>query len=166
MAVQIFQHTISRIFSQMDNFAPKRSAWLACNICHLRGQEAAFISGPDKTLFLVVVDSAALLLKVFHLTRTEGYRGLQAGWSAAQELQDQTNWFHAISCAQYKWQLQVCTHVHCTEVYTVTKIIWISACKPFILWWSKYICTVSEQTNWVAVYVCTIKHTYTKFCSS
>jgi hypothetical protein len=60
----------------------------------------------------VVVDSSsgpAPALKVFHLTRTEGYRGLQASWSAAQELQEQANWFHAISCSQYKWQLQVCT---------------------------------------------------------
>jgi len=45
--------------------------------------------------------------QVFHLTRTEGYRGLVAGWSAAQDLQDQANWFHALSCSQYKWQLQV-----------------------------------------------------------
>jgi len=69
-------------------------------------QEAAFVGGPDRTLFLLVLNQQTLNFQVFHLTKTEGYRGLQAAWSSAPEFQDTNTFFHAISCALTKWQLQ------------------------------------------------------------
>lgn len=68
--------------------------------------EAAFVAGPDRTLFLLVLDGRTLKFLVYHLTKTEGYRGLTAAWAAAPGFQEATGFFHAISCSQYKWQLQ------------------------------------------------------------
>jgi len=68
--------------------------------------EATFIAGADKNLFLLVLDGSSLDLKVFHLMKTEGFRGQQAAWSACNELQSIVPSFHAVSCAQHRWQLQ------------------------------------------------------------
>ena len=64
------------------------------------------IAGADKNLFLLVLDGSSLDLKVFHLMKTEGFRGQQAAWSACNELQSIVPSFHAVSCAQHRWQLQ------------------------------------------------------------
>lgn len=69
-------------------------------------QEAVFLAGPDRTLFLLILNQQTLEFMVFHLTKTEGYRGLYASWSTALEYQDSTGFFNAISCSQSKWQLQ------------------------------------------------------------
>eukprot|EP00090_Calanus_glacialis_P011680 TRINITY_DN20053_c0_g1_i1.p1 TRINITY_DN20053_c0_g1~~TRINITY_DN20053_c0_g1_i1.p1 ORF type:complete len:645 (-),score=136.96 TRINITY_DN20053_c0_g1_i1:114-2048(-) len=68
--------------------------------------EAVFVAGADKNLFLLVLESSSLNLKVFHLMKTEGFRGQQAAWSACNELQGIVPSFHAVSCAQHRWQLQ------------------------------------------------------------
>lgn len=68
--------------------------------------EALFIAGSDKNLFLLVLDNASMALTVFHLMKTEGFRGQQASWSACNELQSIVPSFHAVSCAQHRWQLQ------------------------------------------------------------
>ena len=69
-------------------------------------EEAVFLAGPDRTLFLLILNQQTLEFMVFHLTKTEGYRGLYASWSTALEYQDSTGFFNAISCSQSKWQLQ------------------------------------------------------------
>jgi len=68
--------------------------------------EAVFIAGADKNLFLLVLDNSSLELKVFHLMKTEGFRGQVCAWSACNELQSVVPSFHAVSCAQHRWQLQ------------------------------------------------------------
>ena len=50
-------------------------------------RQAVFIIGPDKTLFLLVLNSLTTLFTVFHLTKTEGYRSIQATWNVAPEFQ-------------------------------------------------------------------------------
>ena len=72
-------------------------------------QEATFVTGPDRTLFLLVLNSNNLEMVIFHLTKTEGYRGLVAAWTSVPQLNTQhtDTFFHAISCSQSKWQLQV-----------------------------------------------------------
>jgi len=68
--------------------------------------EAVFVAGADKNLFLLVLESSSMTLMVFHLMKTEGFRGQQAAWSACNELQAIVPSFHAVSCAQHRWQLQ------------------------------------------------------------
>lgn len=68
--------------------------------------EAVFVAGADKNLFLLVLESSSMTLMVFHLMKTEGFRGQQATWSACNELQAIVPSFHAVSCAQHRWQLQ------------------------------------------------------------
>jgi len=70
-------------------------------------QEAVFLEGPDRSLFLLVLNPQSLSFLVFHLTKTEGYRGLAAVWSSAPQYNEHNNsFFHAISCSLSKWQLQ------------------------------------------------------------
>jgi len=68
--------------------------------------EAVFVAGADKNLFLLVLDNSSLDLKVFHLMKTEGFRGQVCAWSACPELQAVVPSFHAVSCALHRWQLQ------------------------------------------------------------
>ena len=97
--------------------------------------EATFIGGPDRSLFLLVLNPQTLQFLVYHLTKTEGYRGLQASWSSAQELvPEPVSWFHAISCSQSKWQLQVGTqgskyisHVQYIIIYMIYHIKYLLA---------------------------------------
>jgi len=72
----------------------------------LQVSEAVFVAGADKNLFLLILDLSSQNLKVFHLMKTEGFRGQQAAWSAYNELQGIVPSFHAVSCAQHRWQLQ------------------------------------------------------------
>ena len=70
--------------------------------------EAVFLEGTDRNLFLLVLNPQSLAFTVFHLTKTEGYRGLAAVWSDINEFGEMpNNFFHAISCSLSKWQLQV-----------------------------------------------------------
>ena len=68
--------------------------------------EAVFVAGTDKNLFLLVLDNSSLDLKVFHLMKTEGFRGQVCAWSACPELQAIVPSFHAVSCSLHRWQLQ------------------------------------------------------------
>ena len=67
--------------------------------------EACFVCGTDKNLFLLLLDSSAASLKVFHVTKTEGYRGMAGTWSACPDLQAVQPSFQAVSCSQHRWQL-------------------------------------------------------------
>ena len=50
-------------------------------------KQAIFITGPDKSLFLLVLNSQTNQFSVFHLTKTEGYRSILATWNGAPEFQ-------------------------------------------------------------------------------
>ena len=67
--------------------------------------EATLMLGSDKNLFLLILDVNSNGLKVFHVMKTQGYRGSQATWSRFPELQSMSPDFHAVSCSQHKWQL-------------------------------------------------------------
>lgn len=67
--------------------------------------DAIFISGVDKNLFLLALDCSSQSLKVFHLSKTEGFRGQESTWSACHELAAISPSFHAVSCSQHRWQL-------------------------------------------------------------
>ena len=67
--------------------------------------EASLMLGTDKNLFLLVLDSNSSGLKVFHVMKTQGYRGSQAAWSKCPELQSMSPNYHAVSCSLNKWQL-------------------------------------------------------------
>ena len=67
--------------------------------------EACFVCGTDKNLFLLLLDSSSASLKVFHVTKTEGYRGMAGAWSACPDLQAVQPSFQAVSCSQHRWQL-------------------------------------------------------------
>jgi len=68
-------------------------------------QEATFVSAPDKSLFLLVLNNNNLEIVIFHMTKTEGYRGLTATWTGVPH-QESSPLYHAISCSQSKWQFQ------------------------------------------------------------
>jgi len=69
-------------------------------------QQAAFMPGPDRTLFLFLLESSTSTLKVMQLTRAEGYRGQEVAWSRAPGLAlGPGPPMHALSCSQTKWQL-------------------------------------------------------------
>ena len=67
--------------------------------------EATLMLGSDKNLFLLILDVNSNGLKVFHVMKTQGYRGSQATWSRCPELKTMSPDFHAVSCSQHKWQL-------------------------------------------------------------
>merc|ERR1719283_56536 len=69
--------------------------------------EAAFLPGPDKSLFLLLLEaSSSLNLRVFHLARAEGYRGQEGQWSRAPSLKlGPGPTVQALNCAQAKWQI-------------------------------------------------------------
>ena len=41
--------------------------------------EAAFLNGPDRTLFLFLLEPTAASLRVLQLSRAEGFRGQEVG---------------------------------------------------------------------------------------
>ena len=52
--------------------------------------EAAFLNGPDRTLFLFLLEPAAASLRVLQLSRAEGFRGQEVGNSNLFDLPDLT----------------------------------------------------------------------------
>ena len=91
--------------------------------------EAAFLNGPDRTLFLFLLEPAAASLRVLQLSRAEGFRGQEVGncqtcyrpnfkscptippdqfqvqWSRAPNLTlGPGPSTQALNCAQSKWQ--------------------------------------------------------------
>merc|ERR1712106_235958 len=67
---------------------------------------AVLLAGPDKDLFLVLLQNSSQSLKVFHLSKTEGFRGQEASWSVCPELAYISPSFNVVSCSQNIWQLQ------------------------------------------------------------
>ena len=67
--------------------------------------EATLMVGTDKNLFLLVLDPSGPGLKVFHVMKTQGYRGTTATWSRCPELAALSPATQAVSCSGSKWQL-------------------------------------------------------------
>jgi len=68
--------------------------------------EAAFLNGPDRTLFLFLLETTAAGLRVLQLSRAEGFRGQEGQWSRAPNLTlGPGPSTQALNCAQSKWQL-------------------------------------------------------------
>ena len=85
--------------------------------------EAAFLNGPDRTLFLFLLEPTAASLRVLQLSRAEGFRGQEVGNSNQFNSPDsispvQVQWSRApnltlgpgpstqaLNCAQSKWQV-------------------------------------------------------------
>ena len=67
--------------------------------------EATLMVGTDKNLFLLALEPAGPGLKVFHVMKTQGYRGTAATWSRCPELSSLCPATQAVSCSSYKWQL-------------------------------------------------------------
>ena len=67
--------------------------------------EATLMVGTDKNLFLLALDPAGPGLKVFHVMKTQGYRGTTATWSRCPELASLCPTTQAVSCSSSKWQL-------------------------------------------------------------
>ena len=68
--------------------------------------EACMMLGADKNLFLLIMDNANSGLKVFNVTKTQGYRGAAVSWSRLSELHGSMSATqHAVSCSTAKWQL-------------------------------------------------------------
>ena len=84
--------------------------------------EAAFLNGPDRTLFLFLLETTAAGLRVLQLSRAEGFRGQEVRNSSLVKLsisaQFQVQWSRApnltlgpgpstqaLNCAQSKWQV-------------------------------------------------------------
>ena len=67
--------------------------------------EATLMVGTDKNLFLLALDPSGPGLKVFHVMKTQGYRGTAATWSRCPELASLCPATQAVSCSSSKWQL-------------------------------------------------------------
>ena len=67
--------------------------------------EATLMLGTDKNLFLLALDPSGPGLKVFHVMKTQGYRGSSATWSRCPELASLCPATQAVSCSSSKWQL-------------------------------------------------------------
>ena len=67
--------------------------------------EATLMVGTDKNLFLLALEPAGPGLKVFHVMKTQGYRGTAATWSRCPELSSLCPATQAVSCSSSKWQL-------------------------------------------------------------
>ena len=67
--------------------------------------EATLMVGTDKNLFLLALEPAGPGLRVFHVMKTQGYRGTAATWSRCPELSSLCPATQAVSCSSSKWQL-------------------------------------------------------------
>jgi len=67
---------------------------------------AVIIPGDAKDFFLLLLNSSTLSLVVFHVSKTEGFRGQESSWSACPQLSSVSPAYSLVSCSQYRWQLQ------------------------------------------------------------